>query len=239
MKARCMTLLMALAAVMCDAHVSRFEVTSGHNLDENEGTVWFEWVATNRTNNYRYRLYSYHKNGGRGFDDLQVALDLNPIDATKEAQVTAEDLKDENCWVQLFERETRAMMGEAMSVMDHLRRLTVNDVKMVEGLFANYTANDRIILVARGDYVVPTNCFGKALSALDEIICMVGGTLTLEGDIFGKQSGRAFPIYTFRSEVAQAWLEYMNAYGQPCRIYRNEAEVTDTQVLSLSMVGKR
>lgn len=168
--------------------------------------TYMAFVGENQTNNYRFTLDTYEW-ADRG---PQFQLTIEPIDASKSAQFTTDDLNDGNYWEPMFRSYTQQMAGEEMTAQDNVKRLYVKNVALLPKQFADYENFHIIGIEAAGDYSIPESCF-YGCTKLDEFDCNVQGTLTLGSYIVSNQP--AFTVKVYTTQSAQVWNEYKQNTG--------------------------
>lgn len=190
-----MTLLVALFAIALNAQA---QITLQDPVITDS---YMKFVGENEANNYRFTLDTYEW-ADRG---PQFQLTIEPIDASKAAQFTTDDLYDGNYWEPMFRSYTKQMAGEEMTAQDNVKRLYVKNVALLPRQFADYEEFHVIGIEAAGDYSIPEGCF-YGCRKLEEFDCNVAGTLTLGYQIVDTQAGFTVKVYTQQS--AQVWNEY-------------------------------
>ena len=167
---------------------------------------YMKFVGENEANNYRFTLDTYEW-ADRG---PQFQLTIEPIDASKVAQVTTDDLYDGNYWEPMFRSYTKQMADEEMEANDNVKRLYVKNVALLPKQFADYEEFHVIGIEAAGYYSIPDACF-YGCTKLDEFDCNVQGTLTLGSNIVSNQP--AFTVTVYTTQSAQVWNEYKQNTG--------------------------
>ena len=180
---------------------------------------YMAFVGENQMNNYRFTLDTYEW-ADRG---PQFQLTIEPIDASKSAQFTTDDLSDPNYWEPMFRSYTKQMAGEEMTAQNNVKRLYVKNVALQPKQFYDYGEFHIIGIEAAGNYTIPDACF-SGCRKLDEIDCNVAGTLTLGKEFINTTSDFTVKVYTQQS--AQVWNEYKQNTGANFSV--DDSEVTST-----------
>ena len=180
---------------------------------------YMAFVGENQANNYRFTLDTYEW-ADRG---PQFQLTIEPIDASKSAQFTTDDLYDGNYWEPMFRSYTKQMAGEEMTAQNNVKRLYVKNVALLSKQFSDYEEFHVIGIEAAGNYTIPDACF-SGCRKLDEVDCNVAGTLTLGKEFINTTSDFTVKVYT--QQCAQAWNEYKQNTGANFSV--DDSEVTST-----------
>ena len=180
---------------------------------------YMAFVGENQANNYRFTLDTYEW-ADRG---PQFQLTIEPIDASKSAQFTTDDLSDPNYWEPMFRSYTKQMAGVEMTAQDNVKRLYVKNVALLPKQFSEYEEFHIIGIEAAGNYTIPDACF-SGCRKLDEVDCNVAGTLTLGKEFINTTSDFTVKVYTQQS--AQVWNEYKQNTGANFSV--DDSEVTST-----------
>lgn len=199
-----------------DASKSNFEV-----LDPvvQIGT-YLKFEARNANNNYRYVLDSYEWHADKG---PQLQLAIEPLDPSKPAAFTADDLADLNYWEPLFRKYTAMIAGEEMSASENIHKLFIDNVAILPNQFAGYPdALKEISVTASGDYEFPNKCFFSTDKFnIEKFDCKVEGEVTIGIDVFPPQKSGKMTIYCAKESIAQAWYSYKVAHLQGFTVFLN------------------
>ncbi len=182
--------------------------------------TYLKFEARNAKNNYKYILDSYEWPADRG---PQLQLTIEPLDASKPAAFTEEDLADENYWEPLFQYYTKLIAGEEMYASENIKKLFITDVAILPNQFAGYPdALNEIYVTASGDYEFPNQCFyATDRFSTKKFECNVEGNITLGYDVFPAQKSGPMTIYCTKESVAQTWYDYKVAHLQGYTVYLN------------------
>ena len=186
--------------------------------------TYLKFEARNAKNNYKYILDSYEWTSDKG---PQLQLTIEPLDASKPAAFTAEDLADENYWEPLFRKYTAMIAGQAMEASDNIKKLFITDVAILPSQFCKYPDGMQLIdITASGDYEIPANCFSPTSSELEHFStksfeCKIAGNMTIGESVFPVQKTGGLTIYCYREEIAQAWYDYKVANQHNYTVFLN------------------
>ena len=167
---------------------------------------YIKFEGYNEQNNYRFILDTYEW-ADRG---PQFQLTITPLNSKLPAAFTAGDLSDSNYWEALFRYYTAQMAGQQMEANDNIKRLYVTGVELYYGQFNDYE-NLKIVDISSGDsggsYTIPTNCFANCVR-IESLECRMSGPLTLGENVIPSAPNK-LSIYTYYSDVAQTWWDYL------------------------------
>ena len=225
MKTKLTSLMVALFAIALNAQA---QITL---QDPVITDTYMAFVGENQANNYRFTLDTYEW-ADRG---PQFQLTIEPIDASKSAQFTTDDLSDPNYWEPMFRSYTKQMAGEEMTAQNNVKRLYVKNVALLPKQFYDYEEFHIIGIEAAGNYTIPDACF-SGCRKLDEVDCNVAGTLTLGKEFINTTSDFTVKVYTQQS--AQVWNEYKQNTGANFSVvYNGTAENIYTVCGSSAIFG--
>ena len=169
------------------------------------GTVSITGVNT--PNNYKYTLQV--NIAELSVTNPQLSLTLTPIDPEQPAQVTAEDMIDQNFWEMVVRRYSTQLIGMKVNAQDCLTELNINGVALVKNLFYSYEKLKTVKVTTENAYTIPEGCFAEA-DGLQYVKDMVTGVLTLEENSMPK--GIAFEVETPAAAIWQAFKESSEEY---------------------------
>ncbi len=153
-------------------------------------------TGTNPTNNFMYKLILKDVSQSTP----QVTLALTPFDPEQPAQVTAEDMIDQNFWEMVVRRYSMQLLGIRYNAQDCVTEIDVKNVALVKNLFYGYEKLKTLVIEADNGYGIPEGCFGEAYG-LQYVKDMVSGTLTLGENSMPK--GVAFEVETANAAIWQ------------------------------------
>lgn len=167
---------------------------------------YIRFIGVNAANNYKYTLDTYEW-ADRG---PQFELNVEALDSSKPAYISAADLNDENFWEPLFRKYTKQLAGEEMSAANNVKRLFINGVSLLANQFTTYEYLYLIEITAEGDYSLPDGVF-NGVSRLQTLACSVVGTLTLGNNVVNPKSN--FTVNCSNETGKQVWRQYKNDNG--------------------------
>lgn len=199
-------ILPLLIAVLCDfsSHAAIELQEPVLDFDNN----YIEFVGVNVDGNYKFTLNTYEWPSDRG---PQFQLIVEPIDVTKDAAFSADDLNDPNYWEPMFMSVTEQMAGEAMTVQNNIKRLYLGDVQLLPNQFIDYANLHIVGFDLKKNYTLPSGCLQNAGQHLDEMDVKCEGAMVLNPNSL--PANKAFTVNVYSQPVYDVWNNYKQAYN--------------------------
>ena len=169
---------------------------------------YIEFTGFNTDGNYKFILNTYEWPSDHG---PQFQLTVEPIDVTKDAAFSTDDLNDPNYWEPMFMSVTEQMAGQAMTVQDNVKRLYLGDVQLLPSQFIDYNNLHIIGFDLKKDYTLPSGCLQYAGQHLEEIDVKCDGTMTLSPNSL--PANKAFTVNVYTQPVYDVWNNYKMSYN--------------------------
>ena len=169
---------------------------------------YIEFTGFNTDGNYKFILNTYEWPSDHG---PQFQLTVEPIDVTKDAAFSTDDLNDPNYWEPMFMSVTEQMAGQAMTVQDNVKRLYLGDVQLLPSQFIDYNNLHIIGFDLKKDYTLPSGCLQYAGQHLEEIDVKCDGTMTLSPNSL--PANKAFTVNVYTQPVYDVWNNYKQTYN--------------------------
>ena len=175
-------------------------------VDEDLENIHF--VMQNTAHNWQaiIRAYDFVENSPR------IELIVQALNPQQKAKITANDTQHTNFWEQAFMRYTEQATGEAMTVQENVKHLTISDVKLRQNQFANYDEIHEILFDGMNDIQIPAGCF-QNVSHLESLFIESRGDVTLGKNCL--PHGIGFTVYVFTEQQYETFAAYQR--NNDCR----------------------
>lgn len=169
---------------------------------------YIEFVGVKAAGNYKFTLNTYEWEDDHG---PQFQITIEPIDPSRPAFFSQEDLSDPNYWEPMFLRVTEQMAGQAMTAQDNIKRLYLGDVQLLENQFIDYDELHIVGFNLKKDYTLPSGCLLNAGQHMDEMDVKSKGTMTLAPNSL--PANKMFVVTVYTQPVYDVWNSYKQAYN--------------------------
>ena len=184
---------------------------NGGNIELLEPVItdnYIKFVGLNNNGNYKFTLDTYEWARDHG---PQFQLTIEPINPSKPAFFSQNDLSDPNYWEPMFMRVTQEMAGQAMSAQDNIKRLYLGDVQLLENQFIDYNNLHVVGFDLKDDYTLPLGCLLNAGQHMDEMDVKCDGNMTLSPNSLPADKNFVVTVYT--QQMYNVWDAYKQAYN--------------------------
>ncbi len=184
---------------------------NGGNIELLEPVItdnYIKFVGLNNNGNYKFTLDTYEWARDHG---PQFQLTIEPINPSKPAFFSQNDLSDPNYWEPMFMRVTQEMAGQAMSAQDNIKRLYLGDVQLLENQFIDYNNLHVVGFDLKDDYTLPSGCLLNAGQHMDEMDVKCEGTMTLSPNSL--PADKMFYVTVYTQPVYDVWNNYKQSYN--------------------------
>ena len=201
---------------------------SGGNIELLEPIItdnYIKFEGVNNNGNYKFTLDTYEWGNDHG---PQFQLAIEPINPSKPAFFSQDDLSDPNYWEPMFMRVTQEMAGQAMSAQDNIKRLYLGDVQLLENQFIDYDNLHAVGFDLKNDYTLPSGCLLNAGQHMDEMDVKCDGNMTLSPNSL--PADKYFVVTVYTQNMYGVWDAYKQAYNCQYVLNFNETEPAITGV---------